>query len=199
MMVDKVAVQILMSFGVMESTLFEINLRKVCLDMNIAVPPIKDLFRKININLRSLSLEIKSVVLKNAQNEWIYYHGVVNNEEDTVSKDLGSYFDGLELKYFSSICSKLLYDKYLSTDDIMKLKPENWLLTAAQLTHKTDKFLSMLENEGWLRRDTANYWELGMRSYLELRTFFEQEIMADEGDKEQLRAHANELPQVIVY
>jgi hypothetical protein len=75
-----------------------------------------------------MSLEIKSMALKDSQNEWIYYHGIVNNEEDFIAKDFGSQFDAIELKYFSDIALKLLDEKYLASDDLrtMESKPDRW-------------------------------------------------------------------------
>ena len=67
-----------------------------------------------------------------------------------------------------------------------------------------------LEAEGWLKRNESNYWVLGVRTYLELRSFLEEAIInsqsadddennAQEGKEEDLRQVTSSLPQVILY
>ena len=55
-----------------------------------------------------LSVEIKSVALKDLDGNWVYYHGVVNTEDDLVSKDHGSRFSTSELKFFAEIGVKII-------------------------------------------------------------------------------------------
>jgi hypothetical protein len=74
-------------------------------------------------------------------------------------------------------------------------------------TSDTDALLQQLENDGWLKRNDANYWVLGVRSYLELRQHLE-EALQPEGHSDtqaaadgpnQARRLVEALPQVILY
>ena len=48
--------------------------------------PLSEVFSKINMNLRKMSLEIRSVVVKSDQG-LIYYHGIANTEVSYVDND----------------------------------------------------------------------------------------------------------------
>jgi hypothetical protein len=167
--------------------------------------PLSTMFRSINLQLRKFSMEVKSIHLTNSNNDRVTYHGIVNTEEDFVSKEFGAPFDAIELKYFAQIANKLLEDKYLSSDDIICLRPMDKIKR-----EQAHAFIAQLEGGGWLRRDDSNYIVLGVRAQLELRAYLEGVVM-DSADLEglgeaeraaktaQLRALVEEMPQIIVY
>lgn len=165
---------------------------------------IADIFHSINESVRHLSLEVKSVYITKANNERVMYHGLVNIEEDLVTQEFGSHFDASELNYFSHIVTRMLEDRYLSSNDISHFKPARWN------DSRVLPFLNKLENEGWLQRNDSNYLILGVRSYLELRAYMESVIMSSDdleqltpAEKEErtneLRNAINNMPQIILY
>jgi hypothetical protein len=167
--------------------------------------PLPEMFRSINEKLRKFSMEIKSIHLTNSNNERVTYHGLVNTEEDFVSKEYGSTFEAGELKFFTKIVEKLLEEKYLSSDDIADLRSHDRMRR-----DEATAFVAQLESQGWLRRNDSNYLILGVRAHLELRTYLEGVIM-DSADLDsleederaekvaQLKAIIAEMPQIIVY
>lgn len=108
----------------------------------------------MNNKLRLLSLEIKSVLIKDSESGvLIYHHGLVNLEEDQVAKDYGSNFSPIELQAFTKILVKLIEVNFMSSADIIKeCKPDNW--TSSMM----DSLLMKFKTEGWLERNTSNYW-----------------------------------------
>jgi len=73
---------------------------------------------------------------------------------------------------------------------------------------ETESFLSKLLAEGWIAQNDSNYWVLGVRTHLELRTQLEEAIMqaaADEDGKvtedrkTDLQRLFSSLPQIIMY
>jgi tRNA splicing endonuclease len=85
----------------------------------------------------------------------VHYHGIVNTEEDDVSKIFGSDLLPDELKFFSDLIQKLLENNYLSTDDIYRFKNDKWKGS------QTDVVLEKLRERGWLQRDSRSFWEIG--------------------------------------
>jgi hypothetical protein len=163
------------------------------------------MFRSINIQLRKFSMEVKSIHLTNSNNDRVTYHGIVNTEEDFVSKEFGAPFDAIELKYFAQIANKLLEDKYLSSDDILGLRPMDKIKR-----EQAHAFVGKLESDGWLRRDESNYLVLGVRAQLEMRAYLEGAVMESVdlealGEAEraaktaQLKQLVDDMPQIIVY
>lgn len=142
---------------------------------------LRDIFAAINPKLRDLSLEIKSVAIKkDDSNAFTYYHGVVNNEEDYVSKEHGNYFDTQELKYFSMVVTRLLSAKSYSTSDIIAFKPYS-----AWTNQRIHHFLDRLIRDKWLTRNDRNHIVIGPRSYLELRSYLETALQNKQtGDEE---------------
>ena len=47
---------------------------------------IEDKFKTINKVIKAISLEIKSVALKDSAGDWKYYHGVANTDGDLVAR-----------------------------------------------------------------------------------------------------------------
>jgi hypothetical protein len=114
----------------------------------------------------------------NTTNDFIYYHGVVNNQEDEISKLFGSQFEPSELKFFSQISVKLLEHVFLSSSELYEV-------SRSSSNSQTDRLLARLLAEGWLARDDRNYWALGARSYLELRSFLERASAGDDDDDDE--------------
>ncbi len=157
-------------------------------------------FRRINASLRVFAIEIRSVVMFDAdKNERVIYHGVVNTEDDSLSKQLGSDYTVAELNFFSSICMKLVDEKFLSTTELVAL--DNFNPVQAGL------FLAKLQASCWLQRDESNNWKLGSRTYLELRSFIENVIVSgvddsvvNEAERRLLaQPEIGLLPQLLMY
>ena len=112
------------------------------------------IFKRMNNKLRRISMEVKSVLIKNMDTSiLLYYHGLVNQEEDNVAKDYGNYFNPTELQFFSKIVMKLVEVHYMNSADIGRTcKPENWSIS--QMDTLLTKFLS----EGWLQKNCSNFW-----------------------------------------
>lgn len=47
---------------------------------------IEDRFNTINKTIKGISLEIKSVALKDSAGDWKYFHGVANTDGDLVAR-----------------------------------------------------------------------------------------------------------------
>ncbi len=168
---------------------------------------LRDTFTAINKDLRELSLEIKSVAVKKNRDEgdgFVYFHGIVNNEEDQVARDHGNYFEAIELKYFSSIITRLLTANSFSTTDITAFKP-----SATWSNSRAHDFIAKLETDRWLSRDHRSHFVIGPRTYLELRGYLETSLSNKQGedgdaedekdDDEHFQALLQTLPSIILY
>ncbi len=87
----------------------------------------------------------------------------------------------------------------------MRLKPKD--MTTSNL--EIERFLQKLHDKKWLNRDDRNFWEIGPRSHLELRTMMEAVAGQDgkdgggEGSSTDAAIGLNHglapLPQIIFY
>lgn len=176
--------------------------------------PINDIFKALNKEARPLSFEVKSVVMKNNDGDFVYYHGIVNTEEDEVAKNFGGNFTANELKFFSVLVLKLIEMKRMVTDEIKTFKDEcvkTGLVKDIETRYLREVLLDKLKDEKWLRFDDHNRWVVGIRSYLELKPWMEASITSqveedvnDEGQsnaeqKEIATSHIDSLPQIILY
>lgn len=162
-----------------------------------------DRFKIMNIVLKEYSFEIKSVILKDSNGEMTRYHGLANVAEDAVAMEYGSRFSSGELKLFFDIAIKILENKFLSTADIARLDSRK--ITQSELEHLLDR----LHAEGWLSKNSDNYWVLGVRTYIELQPQLEEAILespvAKDDDRPQelrlqeLKQLARTLPQILLY
>ena len=199
---EKALVNILTVHGYLKDSELQNFINEIKGDFSIGDQevPFPTLFRNININLRKFSMEIKSIHLENSNNDRVTYHSLVNTEEDYVSKEFGSAFSAHELKYFGNMAIKLLEHKFLSSDDLVDLRPlDKMSRDEAQI------FVQKLESNGWLRRNDSNYLILGVRTQLELRSFLEStirdniDIDGTEEGQTQVNTIIDEMPQIIVY
>lgn len=136
-----------------ESILFNLvdKIREDFQDFNDSIDKI---FKRMNDKLRTISLEVKSVIIKNVEtNVLTYYHGIVNQEEDFVAKDFGSYFSPTELQFFSKILMKLVDVHYMNSSEISReCRPDNYTIS------HMDSLLSKFNSEGWLQKNSSNFW-----------------------------------------
>lgn len=183
---QKAVCQIIISHGFVRDEDIKSHIIKIMGNDNVLHDGIGGLFQRINQNLRKLSFEIKSVVLKDTNGTHSTFHGFVNTLDDNISKSFGSSFTVSEVKFFEKICVEILEKKCLNTNDIVTLKENHQVVNH-------DQFLDKLLSQGWLRKNESNYWELGVKSYLELRTHFES-ILADGQEN-----FSMPLPQIIIY
>jgi hypothetical protein len=196
--IEKSIIQILIANGCLEDSQLKIYISAISESININEKPLKLMFKRINSNLNKLSLEIKTIVLKeNGSNLFSYYHGIVNTTEDQISSELGSQYDITEINFFSNILVYLVDVDRMSTTDMHNMKPNTWTML------KSDKFLDSLMENKWLgRNERDNFIIIGLRSYLELRLFLEKSIKElDQPDKDEESAakQLSALPQVILY
>jgi hypothetical protein len=196
---------------------------------------LKTIFKTVNKRLRLLSLEVKTVAmprsLTNQEDEdggngddsqWIYYHGLVNTEEDFIAKEFGvgvlsatagsssSSLSVPELKIFSSLSIQLILMKAMSTNDILSFIKKK-IASVSKLTNQDcHTFLSKLENDGWIMKNSRGFNILSPRSYLELKPYFETTLNINE-DEEEIPAYLEDftekerdsalksLPTLIIY
>ena len=190
---DRAIMQLLMAHGMIEDSKFKVMVEIVAEDLQVDERNIinnitlSERFKNININIRPLSLEIKSVVTReNETAEWQYFHGIANTDEDLISTNSGSKFDQTQIEIFAEVLGVLLEKTYLSTGDVQDLKPSKWS------NSECDNFLATLERLGWLRRNNRSYWEIGFKSHLELRPLLENLANGDDNIVKQ-------FPQLIIY
>jgi hypothetical protein len=165
---------------------------KITIDEEVS--SINKIFERINKKIRDFSFEIKSLALRNeTKDDWIYLHGVVNTENDYVAKEYGSNLLTHELKMFEKIAIHMLQVNYMSTEDIKGIDKE-W-----QKKHELEPLLQKLMNEKWLEQQSKGFWALGVRSFLELRTHFEEVIESLEDTEERKAELKATLPNVMIH
>ena len=222
--IEKAAVQVLLQKHVIEDSEMLALIGRLKKDFEGVEDAAVDLsawFARINKNIKRAGMEIKTVTIKKEagrdmeleddDNEsgisravWMKYHGIVNLEEDFVSKEYGTSFGEPEIKLFSDLIPQLLDKKVMSMFDV-ETCTKNISLSASR---KAEVLLD-LETEGWLQReDERGYWELGMRSYLELKAHMEAVLVngvpvqdgMDDDAIAKLQAEAKDsLPTVLLY
>ena len=211
---EKAICQLLIQYGVLEDSKLENLVREINADLKNDGPmkPLKESFVRINANLRPLSFEIKSVVKSRCKecnemsntrvpvcsecsregtSEWAYFHGMANTEECETTKNFGSDLAPEEIKFFSDLVQKLLDFHKQSTNDIYNLF-KNEKLSGSQI----DIVLEKLRLKGWIQRDRMNFWEIGVRTYLECKQFLENVINnAEAPDDEDEEEHAKNVKE----
>ena len=243
---EKAVVQILSLGVVKDATLkdYVMRLRVDFPDVDDNSADLNQMLRRINAAIQPFSLNVRTVVIdlpswhadanaavddsdndggerrrhQNGQTIKQYYHGISNMEEDFVAKDFGSNFKPPEIELFKKILNHLINYRLMSIHEVNEL---NTVKTFTQTDVRST--LQKLETAGWLSRDRNNkgYLEIGIRSYLELQSYFEAIILAavesqitakeaaressddndDNDDKAQamIQAARAELPQIIIY
>jgi hypothetical protein len=86
---EKCVCQLLMGGGLVSDADLKHQLRILNKQQEILDLPVY--FGSINQKLRALSLEIKSIQVGDDRNSRVVLHGIVNTEEDFVSKKWGTY------------------------------------------------------------------------------------------------------------
>jgi hypothetical protein len=205
---DRAICQLLLASGTIESKAFEELLGRIKEDFGSAPvdAPLEDTFKRINTQLRKSSMEIRSVRSKNDEGVWIVYYGLVNTEEDFVSKEHGmrGVFDEAELRFFSTkLLPKIVSSKYLTTGEVNDLVPKSGGGLSKARVHE---LLTRLRAAQWLGSSDRGFWELGPRTFLELRSHVESilkdsldENLNEEERAKQLAELKEELPQVIYF
>lgn len=221
--IEKAVVQVLLQKHIIEETALLDLIERLKKDFE-GVEAAVDLsawFGRINMNIRKAGMAVKTVTVKknverdmdveNDEEEaaaprsvWVKYHGIVNLEEDFVSKEYGTSFGENEVKLFSELIPQLLDKKVLSMFDVETCTKEVNLPASRKAEVMDD-----LEAEGWLQREgERGFWELGMRSYLELKTHMEAILVngvpveegMDDDTIAKLQAEAKDaLPTVLLY
>ena len=174
-------------------------------------------FARVNPQLKKAGMEIRSVTTKQEvqraidleedeappQNVWVKYHGITNMKEDFVSKEYGSSFVEAEIKLFSEAIPIMLANGKMSIHEIEELK------VAGISSSRAGETLEKLEAEAWLQREEGSgYWQLGIRSFLELKGYLEQlavnaapveEGMSDDAIAKLQNEAKDALPTVLMY
>ena len=202
---EKGLVQILLSCGAVEEKTLGKLLTRIEGDfLGAPRPELADTFKRINNAMRTFSFEVRSVRSKNDADEWVTHFGLVNTEEDNVMKEHGikNQYEDAHIRFFSTkLLPEFTLNKYLSTDEVNRLMP------SGTVKSKIHEFLERLAEDKWLSRSgDKGFWELGPRSFLELRGQLES-IMRDSIDEtldaaertRQYEERKNELPQILYY
>jgi hypothetical protein len=170
---------------------------------------LRTIFKTVNKKLRDLSLEVKTVAMPrfltnhdedddndNHDSQWIYYHGLVNTEEDFLAKEFGigvlsntagsssSSLSVSELKIFSSLSIQLILMKAMSTNDILLFIKKKITGASKMTNQECHTFLAKLENDSWIMKNSRGFYILSPRSYLELKPYFETTLNVNEDEEE---------------
>lgn len=197
--VEKAMVQVLLAQGIIEEMKLQAIMASVAEELipgnRININDTKEMFKRINNNLRPLALEVRSVVQKNLDSDgFTFYHGIANIDEDKVAVDFGCKYSVAEVQYISSVFEHILAKGVASSSELYDLRPSKWVITDAN-----DIILS-LEEEKYLSRNDHGYFQIGIRSQLELRLFLEDilnKVNVDEEDA--VRTAISKFPQIIQY
>ncbi len=157
---------------------------------------INESFKRVNARMRFFSIEIRTVVDSITAGERDIYHGVANVEGDLVSRDFGSDYDAQELKFFEEILTKLLTQSVISTVEAVDAYPK------AESIAKVEGIIGRLLRDRWLDRDSRDYIQIGLRSYLELSSFLQEKLrnLESEQEPDEVASFAKiRFPQVILY
>lgn len=128
---------------------------------------IDDFVATINKNIEEFNYKIQVLVHPKTR---VVYFGIINEVDDEISK-LATNFTPNELVYFKKILENIQSledegkDLYLS--DATNLREKSMSLDIA------DQCLANLIQEGWLEKN-KNKIQIGVRSFLDLRSFLEQ-------------------------
>lgn len=218
---EKALVQVLLAKHLVEENTLLEDAEKLKIDFpttNAEPLDLAQMFTRMNKNLKRSGLEVRTVIKRedveeddggmegadnDVQTKWVKYHGLANIEEDFVSKEFGSSLDEDEVKLFADLIPHLLEKSVMNIEDCERAN------TTKIQKSRVSSVLKKLHEEGWLGRESnRGYWELGIRSYLELKAHFESILLSglhvgDDTDAEKLQQRQNEakdaLPQVILY
>lgn len=80
--------------------------------------PVENIFENMNRDMKAISFQIKTCVMKDGEGRLTKYHSICNTEEDEISKQFGSSFNPNELKFFTLLALKLIEMKHLTTSEI---------------------------------------------------------------------------------
>ena len=176
--IEKAITQLLIAHGTVEDSKLTDIVESLRRDFpSSRVRTLRESFARINLKMKNISMQIKSIgkskccgcdTITNsrptmcdscsdplAKSEWVFYHALVNTEEDTASKEVGTELKADEIQFFSKLTLKLVEENYLSTDDIYRIRMEKWNPS------DTDVVLEKLKVKGWLQRDERSFWEIG--------------------------------------
>ena len=216
---EKALVQVLLARHLVEESELETVVERLRIDFpSNEHLDLGKVFTKMNHNLKRSGLEVRTVIKKQeteeddnamegagneAQFKWVKYHGIANLEEDFVAKEFGSGLEEQEIKLFADLIPVLLEKGVMNHEDC------EYANTSKIAKSRVSSVLKKLHEEGWLGREPhRGYWELGVRSYLELKSHLESILLNgldvnEDIDKEMLLQMQNEakdvLPQVIMY
>lgn len=187
---ERAIIQVLFAYGVVEDNQLKNYISRISKDLKEEIkfkeiattspsihPKLIELFKNINSCMESFSLQIKTVAYNDQivqedgtkVNNHVFYHGIINIDEDVYAKKFGTVLDEKSTKFFTTIAIKLVESKFLSTTDIYELKGDNRMSNA-----QIDDFLFTLQEQKWLARDpNTAYWKLGFRTYLELKSYLQ--------------------------
>ena len=197
--VEKAIVQVLLAQGIIEEMKLQAIMASVAEELipgnRININDTKEMFKRINTNLRPLALEVRSVVQKNQDSDgFTFYHGIANIDEDKVAIEFGCKYSAAEVQYISSVFEHILVKSIASSSELYDLRPSKW-----ERSDANDIILS-LEEEKYLSRNDNGYFQIGTRAQLELRILLEDilnKVHVDEEDA--VRTAISKLPQIIQY
>lgn len=187
--IEKAILQILIAYKVVESSILDENLESLRSDYpNQAINlTSSDIFKRANMHLRKLSMEIKTVLIR-SEEERKSYHAIVNTADDYIATEFGSKFSDIELEFIREIFILLADIQQIGTTEIHN----NARMLGVDHKQKSINIIDQLAEDRWLIRNARSYFEIGPRSYLEIRPFLETQFA-------QAGAELSSLPQVLFY
>jgi len=198
--VEKAMIQVLMAQGIIEETKLQAIMASVAEELipgnRLVINDTKEMFKRINSNIRQLALEIRSVVHRNQDSEgFTFYHGIANIDEDKVAIDFGCKYSTTEVQYISSVFEYILQKNVSSSNELYDIRPKTWKSS----TEANAIILSLVE-EKYLSRNDVGYFQIGIRAQLELRSLLEDILnKAHINEEDALRVAISKLPQIIQY
>mmetsp|Transcript_7159 Transcript_7159/g.10647 ORF Transcript_7159/g.10647 Transcript_7159/m.10647 type:complete len:206 (+) Transcript_7159:76-693(+) len=200
--IEKAVAQILMSLGMVEDSVLKTYIAELNNDFTDKISldghdPLKGTFEKINRILYPLGFSVRTLRMP-SDNGVTVFHGAANMDDDYVATTYGSPYSVVELQFFKSVCRALATEKHLSTYTIHNLRAHekgyDWT------NRDAERFLFRMHEDNWLQRDDRNFWMLGPRSHMELRSLIVDAIRADRDTAESvIEERILELPQMLFY
>ncbi len=198
--IEKAIVQVLLAQGIIEEMKLQAIMASVAEELipgnRINFNDTKEMFKRINTNLRPLALEVRSVVQKNQDSDgFTFYHGIANIDEDNVAIEFGCKYSSAEVQYISSVFEHILVKSIASSSELYDLRPSKWERSVAN-----DILLSLEEEKYLSRKNDNSYFQIGIRAQLELRILLEDILnKVHEDEEDAVRTAISKLPQIIQY
>lgn len=165
------------------------------------------LLRSVNDSVKPFGFEVRTLIVTDRRtNARQKYHGLINIEEDYAAKEHGSSFTPEELKEFTAVIDKLLWNTSMTTGEVTEICSA---ASGKRLKEsEVQVIVSRWEDQHWLSREQRNYLIIGPRTYLELRSLLDHLLenplneedadMTEEAREEAVNRIKQSFPQSIL-